>query len=224
MSQPRRRSAFIGAVLAMGIAMWGCDKDRTHSNPLDPDSPSYCTYSSSQQYLWKNGYAFPSFFCAPLHMGANGGPDPADAWSVVPIADAVNGDAQTLRLSAVSAYSSGLLMGVLNGRYVDTKSYFPNGHVQFDIRLEQPLTFFASACLSGQGSSYCIPLASLNTTAFTHVSVPLSSLYTAANIYVPNCFYCINEPLYLDVLYAASVTLPFSGPILTIDAVQWTSN
>jgi hypothetical protein len=112
----------------------------------------------------------------------------------------------------------GFWLGLASAAPADATAYFNNGHIQFDLRLEQ-------ACVSnlvvaygaladfgkGRNAYVRIPAAGLNTATFTRISVPLRSFTR------DEC---------------GSVDLPFvlygvacgPGPVVAVGHVQWTDH
>jgi hypothetical protein len=135
--------------------------------------------------------------------------------------DTISGDNTTLQFSATAAPTP------VTGYFLiaapeNPGTYYASGHLQFDIELNQSTS---GNFLVGFGyeanpptptttntSLYPIPASSLSMTAFTHISILLST-------FTPNSANVI-EPFYI---YGPTVA-PTGGPAFTIDNVQWTSN
>jgi len=146
--------------------------------------------------------------------------------------DSITGDTTALELSGNSASCAGPCGAVYfvnaetqatGGSAVadDASAYFTNGHFQFDVELGNAASSYTGVTIFGesgstvspQTSSYNLTPSNYSTTAFTHVSIPISSIYTngATSTLVYQCF----------SMGLAGV----SGTVsIFIDDVKWTTN
>src|SRR5258708_7172054 len=97
-------------------------------------------------------------------------------------------------------------------------AYAASGHLQFDIRLVQAIGGNAIGIyygFNGGGTATCalytLSTASLSMSAFTHVSIPIST-------FSANCTSQVDDPVYL------SFFTPSPGPALIMDDIKWTGN
>lgn len=101
---------------------------------------------------------------------------------------------------------------------LDASAYYPNGHIQFDIRLETPASTFSSMVLdygssAGIGAAYNINFSALSTSHFTHLSIPLSAFSS-------NQTAAVDEPFDLTIVVPGSLPATF----VTVNDVEWTGN
>lgn len=100
----------------------------------------------------------------------------------------------------------------------DASAFYPNGHIQFDIRLETPPSTFTAMILdygssAGVAAAYTIDFSALSTSHFTHLSIPLkafSSNQTAA----------VDEPFDLTMVVSGALPATF----VSVNDVEWTGN
>ncbi len=145
--------------------------------------------------------------------------------STVAVTDPISGDTNTLRLTATGACGFYYFSATADA---NPFVYYSTGHLQFDIRLEQPPANITSMniqylnyLVTGNYAEYNFPVSfinSLSTSSFTHVSLPFTS-FTAAttggNGYYQNS---------VDTPFQISWSATGSGTAMTVDDVVWTSN
>ncbi len=109
----------------------------------------------------------------------------------------------------------GLYGGVSN--QADVTAY-ANGHLQMDMKLGLSPASYNNIYV-GSGVLYNLNLALLNTSSFTHVSVPLDLASAGPNLSL------WNGPFVQIQLYCfGGGSFPASGPLLYLNNVEWTSN
>lgn len=137
--------------------------------------------------------------------------------AIVPVTDTLSDDSSTLQLTTISTCGLYIFSSAVT---VNPSSYYPKGHLQFDILLGNPPANYSSISIQylySNGSNATCNLSanlinSLSTTAFTRVSIPFTSF--TGNYYITN----VDTPFY--VLWQTSVT----GSSITLDNIVWTSN
>jgi hypothetical protein len=144
--------------------------------------------------------------------------------SNVNVPDPISGDNTTLQVS-VTVNSQPATVDFFEPSPEGPGTYYASGHLQLDIKLGQSLSgnlqigfAYSSSAAGGNYTNtfYNLPIASLNTASFTHVSIALSNFYNAAYV---------DEPFYILGPVGGSAGQPVAGtPVFTVDNIKWTSN
>lgn len=154
-----------------------------------------CTSSSSPppttQTLWHDGSAG-ALLGQTVSYGsydgqaATGVPPCGDAITVVSCDDAIGGDTQglqTLNKSCANLGNEGITFSTI--ATVDLGAYTSGGHVEFDLEtVGGSLSFMFSIGIgkSGADAWYTFAQTSFTSTAFTHVSIPITDFGSYADV------------------------------------------
>ncbi len=170
------------------------------------------------QTIWSNGTI--GFWFGNVLTGNSGGCCPSTS-SISSATDNISGDTNTLLLS--TTYTHGFYFYSASTPS-NPSSYYAKGHLQFDIRLEQPPSLFTLLYVeyllqanSDNGAVTFNPnfINSLSTTSFTHVSLPFSTFtpdYEAQSIDTP-----------FEISWQTT-SAPSNGNVVTLDDIVWTAN
>jgi hypothetical protein len=164
------------------------------------------------QMLWKNGVwgtwcgtTYIYFFVAPLYTAG------VDITSTADRED-LNGDSTVLCLSTSTGQISAYIYPTYAGT-ADISSYIPHGSLQFDIRLLQPVSSYATIIVGDGCQTQRVPIsaAGLSTSRYTHVSIPFTNFFNPHDVST------------FEACFTLSVGMNsgFTGPVANIDAIGW---
>jgi hypothetical protein len=201
----------------LGVITWLSTACSSGNNPAGSGSGTPTPTPLNAQTIWANGNTG-SFFGSTLALV------PFNC-VVVPNStpDTISGDNTTLQFNATPAETpvNGFFLGAVPE---NPGTYYASGHLQFDMKLNQPMTGNFTVGLAYQtapsggttvNSPYPLSAALFNTSTFVHASISLSNFTNSASVV---------EPFYIFSPGSASPIEPTNGPAFTIDNVQWTSN
>jgi hypothetical protein len=123
--------------LLISLAMGACKKSSSPSTPTALATPTAMP-TPTIQTLWKNGTMGTWFGNGFGTLSVNGGTQ-----QTVVMTDNLNGDTNALRCFAPAATWPSAGFGFFYySANVTPSAYYPAGHLQFDIMLDQPVSFF----------------------------------------------------------------------------------
>jgi hypothetical protein len=195
--------------ILLGMALstyWGCQRGTpTLAPPIAP------------QVIWSNGISGTWFSSS---LSTTTAPGCSTTGAVTAVTDPISGDNSTLCLTTTTTCG---YFNFLSATPADPTIYYPTGHLQFDLLLDQPpVTITAMAIeylnsVSGNYAQYNFTpsfINALSTTSFTHVSIPFTS-FTTGNGYTEGS---VDTPL--QISWSATGT----GTAITIDNIVWTAH
>ncbi len=176
-----------------------------------------------EQIIWKQGSAGTWFGNALTIVPVSSG----TTLSTVNVLDPIAGDGWSWQVGSTGSQpvitDNEPAVYFTSATTSDATSYFTSGHIQFDVLLNQPATsgylaippfmrIYFGAVAGSTANYYEVNLASLNTSTFTHVSIPISSFTLGGGPFQ----YQVMTPFYLVMNIAGS------GPIATFGNIRWT--
>jgi hypothetical protein len=221
----------IGVILlfsVMGIVGIACNGSQSPSSGNNSSTPTPTGPVTAQ--VFKNG-SLSSWLGPYLESGSL--TSPGNGGGFTSRTDSITGDTTSLYVSGNTSPCVGA--GTCGDYYVnaetqasggsavadDASAYLANGHMQFDIELGNTASSYSTVIVYGESgpigsqaySSYNLTPSNYSTTFFTHVSIPISSIYTngASSTLVYQCF----------SMGLVGVSVPVS---VFVDDVEWTTN
>ena len=212
----------------MGIVGIACNSSQSPSSGNNSSTPTPTGPVTAQ--VFKNG-SLSSWLGPYLESGSSLSPGAGGGFTSK--TDSITGDTTSLSVSGNTTACG--TPGTCGDYYVnaetqasggsavtdDVSAYLTNGHMQFDIELGNTASSYSSVIIYGESgpigsqtySSYNLTPSHYSMTSFTHVSIPISSIYTNGAS-SPLVFQCFSIGL-------VGVSVPVS---VFVDDVKWTTN
>jgi hypothetical protein len=201
--------------VAATLTLLGCS-----SNPAGPSASGAggggANVNASVTETLSTDGAMGSWFGATIQL------DYSNATSVkAPVTDSLTGNTSSLLMSTEAADVPVQSMDIFApNEDPNASSVVLSGHLQFNAMLANPLTGNMTIGYGSNGGLPCftavVPLASLNTLSFTHISIPASNL-----VAIPDCAASatqIQMPFYISFASQAADT-----NLVYLDDIEWTS-